>query len=125
MILLYSGIIPIIKKAAVDAVEATQPVNITFGTVISASPLKIQVTPKLVLGKGNLMLAQRVTKHTLPIAISGETQSTDGHDHNYSISINNGPKVTVDNSLKRGDVVILARVQGGSTYLVLDKAVKS
>ena len=53
---MYSGIIPIIKQAAIEAVNSTQPVAIVFGTVTSASPLKIQVTPKLSLGKGNLVL---------------------------------------------------------------------
>lgn len=53
---MYSGIIPIIKQAAIDAVNSTQPVAIVFGTVTSASPIKVQVTPKLSLGKGNLVL---------------------------------------------------------------------
>lgn len=58
---MYSGIIPIIKQAAIDAVNSTQPVAIVFGTVTSASPMKIQVTPKLTLGKGNLVLASKVS----------------------------------------------------------------
>lgn len=52
---MYSGIIPIIKQAAIDAVNSTQPVAIVFGTVTSASPIKVQVTPKLSLGKSNLV----------------------------------------------------------------------
>lgn len=53
---MYSGIIPIIKQAAIEAVNSTQPVAIVFGTVTSTSPIKVQVTPKLSLGKGNLVL---------------------------------------------------------------------
>ena len=87
---LYSGIIPIIKKAAVDAVNSTQPVQFVFGTVTSVSPTKVQVTPKLTLGAGNLVIAGR---------LSGS------------------------NSLEKGDSVILARMQGGNKYIVLDKAV--
>lgn len=101
---MYSGIIPIIKKAALDAVESTQPVNIVFGTVTSASPLKIQITPKLVLKSGNLVVAARLSKQTA-------TGSTGG--------------VTFDNSLKNGDSVILVRIQGGNKYLVLDKVVNA
>ena len=89
MISLYSGIIPIIKQAAIDAVNSTQPVQVLFGTVTSVSSLKVQVTPKLVLGKGNLVVAG-----------------------------------SIKNNLKKGDSVILLRVQGGIKYLVLDKVVE-
>ena len=57
---MYSGIIPIIKQAAIEAVNSTQPVAIIFGTVTNASPLKVQVTPKLTLGKGNLVLTATI-----------------------------------------------------------------
>jgi hypothetical protein len=116
---LYSGIIPIIKKAAIDAVDSTQPVQFVFGTVISVSPLKIQVTPKLTLGKGNLALSGTLTKHSVRVTVKGETESADDHKHDISIPVT----VTIDNSLKTGDSVILARMQGGNKYLVLDKAV--
>lgn len=116
---LYSGIIPIIKQAAVDAVNSTQPVNFLFGTVISTSPLKVQVTPKLTLGAGNLVIAGNLSKRSVKVAVSGNTGKTDNHTHSVSIPV----EVTIDNSLKKGDSVILARIQGGNQYLVLDKAV--
>lgn len=104
----YSGIIPIIKQVAIDAMNSTQPVQFVFGTVTSVSPLKIQVTPKLTLGKGNLVLAESLSKKSTTTTV-------------------NGSKVTVtfDNSLKKNDSVILARMQGGNKYLVLDKAVEA
>lgn len=40
--------VELVKKAAVEAVEAGKPVHILFGTVISASPLKIQVDQKAI-----------------------------------------------------------------------------
>lgn len=105
---LYSGIIPIIKQAAIDAVNSTQPVQFVFGTVTSVSPLKIQVTPKLTLGAGNLVVVGSLSKQSTTTTV-------------------NGSKVTVtfDNSLKKNDSVILARMQGGNKYLVLDKAVNA
>ena len=118
---MYSGIIPIIKKAALDAVEATQPVNLTFGTVTSVSPLKIQITPKLILGAGNLVIAGRLSKQSANCSDSGNTGSADGHRHSFSVSTT----VTFDNSLKKGDSVILVRIQGGNKYLVLDKVVNA
>jgi hypothetical protein len=85
----YSGIIPIIKQAAVDAVNASQPVHVTFGTVVNVSPLRVQVTPKLTLDKNALTITYRVNSYTL----------------------------------RKGDTLILLRVQGGQNYVVLDKAV--
>lgn len=116
---MYSGIIPIIKQAAVEAVDASQPVNITFGTVTSASPLKIQISPKLTLGAGNLILTQSVSKYSVKLTFSGETNSAESHTHTYNVN----KTVTIDNGLKKGDKVILARVQGGQSYLVIDKVV--
>ena len=40
--------VELVKKAAVEAVDASKPVHILFGTVISASPLKIQVDQKAI-----------------------------------------------------------------------------
>ena len=116
---LYSGIIPIIKQAAIDAMNSTQPVQFVFGTVNEIEPLEIQVTPKLILKEANLVLAGAISKKTVNITVSGNTGSTDGHRHSVSIPIT----ITYDNSLKKGDFVILARMQGGNRYLVLDKAV--
>lgn len=62
---MYSGIIPIIKQAAVDAVNASQPVHITFGTVYSVSPLKVQITPKLILDINALTLTSTVAQYSL------------------------------------------------------------
>lgn len=114
---LYSGIIPIIKQAAVDAVNSTQPVQFVFGSVISVSPLKIQVTPKLTLGAANLVIAGNLSKQSVKVTVSGTTDKADNHTHKFSVPVT----VTIDNSLKKGDSVIMARVQGGNKYLVLDK----
>ena len=116
---MYSGIIPIIKRAALDAVNSSQPVNILFGKVTSVSPIKIQVNPKLILGKGNLVIAGNLSKRSVNVSVNGNTGSADGHGHSVNIPIT----VTFDNSLKVGDSVILVRMQGGNKYLVLDKAV--
>ncbi len=179
---MYSGIIPIIKEAAVDAVNATQPVQLMFGTVISAKPLKVQVTPKLILLEGNLVLAGSLTKKEIKFNVTGNTEKIDNHTHTISVTVENGGEhqhrivastksadshshdmdvktytldanfegehrhtasgwaelngghshdvnipvtITIDNSLKKGDSVILARMQGGNKYLILDKAVNS
>ena len=50
-----------LKKAAVEAVDATKPVQVCYGKVTGTSPLKILVDQKLTLGEGQLVLTRNVT----------------------------------------------------------------
>lgn len=90
-----------LKKAAVEAVEAKKPVNVCFGAVVSAAPLKINVGQKMKLGEKQLVLSRNVTDFKVTSASSGET--------------------TVYNGLVAGDEVILIRQQGGQKFIVLDR----
>lgn len=115
-----------VKMAAVDAVEAGKPVNVVFGTVVSASPLKIQVDQKLILSAKMLILARNVTDFTVYETVNHRTEDTGGgsgdaafesHHHAYS-----GKKAfQIHNALAMGEKVILIRVQGGQKYLVIDR----
>ena len=60
-----------LKRAAVEAVEAGKPVNVYFGEVVSASPLKINVEQKIILGEKQLILSRNVTKTEYTHHISG------------------------------------------------------
>ena len=87
----WTGLIEAIKKAALDAVNATKPVAVLFGKVVSASPLKINVEQKMTLEGAQLILTRNVTDHP---TLGG---------------------------LKNGDEVILIRMQGGQQFLVIDR----
>jgi hypothetical protein len=50
----------LIKKAAVDAIKALKPSDVTFGKVLSLSPLKIQIDQKLTLDDDFIVLTQTV-----------------------------------------------------------------
>ncbi len=43
-----------------EAYEASSPVNIVFGAVVSVAPLKIKLEQKLTLEKANLILTQSI-----------------------------------------------------------------
>lgn len=47
----------IIKKAAIEAVNAANPMDYCFGKVISSNPLKISLEQKLTLGRNQLDVA--------------------------------------------------------------------
>lgn len=56
-----------IKKAAVEAVEASSPVGITYGTVVNVNPLKIKVEQKMTLTDIQLVLTRTVKDNALQI----------------------------------------------------------
>lgn len=120
-----------IKRAALDAVDASKPVQVCFGKVTSTSPLKILVEQKLPLGEGQLVLCRNVTDFATTVSIPSEygwaTQNRSGGSgdaafasHNHNIVINK-KKITVHNGLVVGDEVILIRQQGGQKYIVVDR----
>lgn len=118
-----------IKKAAVDAVNASKPVEICFGKVTSVSPLKILVEQKMTLGKEQLVLTRNVTDYKTYIT-GGNVQDYYYTGSNLSGSAPVSPshvhaigkvQITVHNGLVVGDEVILLRQQGGQKYIVVDK----
>lgn len=119
-----------IKRAALDAVKASKPVEVCFGKVTSASPLKILVEQKLPLGEGQLILTRNVTNFKTYIT-GGNVKNyyytgsdTDGGtapvvpSHVHAIG---KVQITVHNGLVVGDEVILIRQQGGQKYIVVDR----
>ena len=94
----------LIKKTAVEAVNASKPANVVFGKVISVSPLKIKVDQKLILGKAQLILSRNVTDYRLSVTLDGYARN-----------------MTVNNALKNGDEVILMQTIGGQKYIVIDR----
>ncbi|MDQ0269930.1 DUF2577 domain-containing protein [Cytobacillus purgationiresistens] len=50
----------IVKKAAIGANDATNPVNVLFGKVIKASPFEIEIHQKLTLTEEFLVVTDKV-----------------------------------------------------------------
>ena len=123
-----------VKRAAIEAVEATKPVN---------------VEQKLELGEKQLILTRNVTDFTVEISLDHKTEAALGeHTHSYSgntTSAGSGPHthgysgetaavnlnhvheykgkktITIHNALKVGDRVVLLRIQRGKKFIVLDR----
>lgn len=94
------------KTAAIEAIEASDPVAIQFGEVISIAPLKILVEQKKALTMAQLILTRNVKDYEVEMTLEEVKK-----------------KFTVHNALKLGDKVMLAKMQGGQKYIVLDKEV--
>jgi hypothetical protein len=94
----------LMKKTAVEAVNASKPANMVFGKVIDTSPLKIKIHQKLILTSAQLVLTRSVTDYRLSV--------TEDDVHKT---------VTVCNALKNGEEVILMQTAGGQKYIVIDR----
>ncbi|WP_455506572.1 DUF2577 domain-containing protein [Gemmiger formicilis] len=120
------GLTKAMKRAALDAIRASKPVEICFGKVTSASPLKILVDQKMTLGEAQLVLARNVTTFQTEVTVDWLTENRSGGSGDSSFASHNHPikgrkKITVHNGLVVGDEVILFRQQGGQKYIVVDR----
>lgn len=113
--------VKLIKRTAVEAVNASKPANMVFGTVIGTAPLKIKVDQKLILTSAQLSLSRNVTDYELDITMDHSTELTNVggelHQHTYQ----GQKKFKVHNGLKNGEEVILMQVSGGQKYIVVDR----
>lgn len=123
-------LVKVIKRAALDAVNASKLVEACFGRVTNASPLQILVDQKFTLSSAQLVLSRHVTDY--------KTVITGGNIQDYyyvgtppnasTLSVDPPHKhamgkieITVHNGLVVGDEVILLRQQGGQKYIVVDR----
>ena len=118
--------VDVVKRAAVEAVEAQKPVHLLFGEVISVSPLKIQVDQKSIYTEKMLVLPRNVTDFEVDMTVSHITLNRAGgsgdpafasHNHDYK----GRKKFKVHNALIKGDWVVLGRIQGGKRFVVFDR----
>ncbi|ULO10203.1 DUF2577 domain-containing protein [Paenibacillus sp. 19GGS1-52] len=92
----------IIKKASLGAVGSTNPVAFSYGTVTAAFPLQIQIDQRFILSGPALVLPESVMESKLEL---------------------DGREIVLRRGLDSGDRVLLVRMQGGQSYLVLDRLV--
>ncbi len=125
----------IIKRAALDAVNAGQLCDFCYGTVTSDAPLKILVEQKLELSAAQLVLCRNVTDYEIKIT-GGNTRDdyyTEFPDSEYTAGLPvqkhvhavGEAVIKVHNALKKGEKVVLLRKRGGQEYLVADRVVKA
>ena len=67
-----------VKQAAVEAVKADGPMAVSFGTVTSASPLKIQVDQKKTLTEAQLILTNNVRDFNVDMTVDHHTPTRAG-----------------------------------------------
>lgn len=138
-----SGLIDIMKRAAIDAEEAGQPCDLRTGTVKTVSPLSIQVSSQLILPESLLIVPEKLTDYTMKVTFDWNTEYVPDHTHSYSGSDSRGDShsditdpankhlhqivsnktktITIHNALQVGDKVVLIRKRGGQFFYILDR----
>lgn len=141
-----TGLIELIKIAAMEAIENGKPCDLRFGDVVSISPLKVRITSDFILPESLLVVSKHLTDYstnaniglggtsggggsgfdisviddTLYIKSAVATVSDDGVSEFETEGVDERT-LTVYNGLEVGDNVVLLRNQGGTKYLILDR----
>lgn len=110
-------LVKLIKRSAVDAVNASKPTNVMFGKVTSVKPLKIKVDQKLVLTSAQLILTRNVTDYKLSATVDFNTGTALEHSH----AVEGKQTFEIHNALTTGEEVILIQLAGGQKYVVIDR----
>lgn len=115
-----TDILNIVKQIAVNAVTSLKLTDVVYGTVISDSPLKIQVDQKLILGEDQLKLTRAVMDHEIDV-IKGKSPTGSYVQKGWEFPEEDKWRYKVKNKLEVGDKVIMIRAHGGQQYIVIDK----
>ncbi len=104
-----TDLIKLIKKVAIEAVEAGDPSDVIIGTVAKEAPLEIKIDQKLTLKSAQLTLTRNVTDYDVEYTPQGGSKTT----------------MTIHGALKKDEKVIMLMAKGGQNYIVLDRLVEN
>lgn len=138
-----------IKLIVANMINSMQPTDVFYGTVTGVEPLQITVDQKLVLPESFLVLSNMVKDHYVDLTVSFQTENdkflVPDHTHTFNDYLTDPQKTSPNQTLmttfdtthkheikhkikvlqhyglKKGEKVILLRMQGGQKYLVLDR----
>lgn len=96
-----------IQKLVMGVLNAQKLTTVAYGTVLSISPLEVQLDQMLTLKEAQLKLTRAVMDHEVEMSLDGGAKQ----------------KYKVHNGLIIGDKVTMIRVHGGQQYLIIDKEV--
>lgn len=140
----------LIKEIAVNAVNANKPTSMYYGTVLSVSPLQVQISSNLILTEEFLVVPKSLTDYELTVEIDWTSEDTNiSHTHivefndryntngdtesksivsntqisnvNHHHTLKGKKSLKIYNALKVGEKVILTQVQGGQEFIINDK----
>lgn len=105
--------INVIKQAAVQAVNSTNPVQLVEAEVVTSFPdikIRLDNNKKLVIPKELIIVPEHLTQHKKNVVINDE-------------AANRNVELTYKDELKAGDKVMAIRFQGGQQFFIIDKII--
>lgn len=115
-----SELVKAFQGLATNAMSASMPAEVCFGTVVSEAPIAVAVDQKMTVGAAQLVLARALTDHLVDLEVEWETEgASEGEAHTHEIR--KEKQVKVMGALKNGQRVLLLRMQGGQKYVVVDR----
>ena len=119
-----SGLVDVMKRASIDAMENAQMTDLRYGKVTSEKPLKVYVTNLFTIPESMLVVPEHLTDYEIEITTDGYGWVTeDEQSHKHDIK-QKKRKLKIHGALKVGDKVALLRKQGGQSYFILDRLPK-
>ncbi len=100
------GWVQLIKRAAMEAVNASKPCSYCTGIVTAENPLEIKISQSVTIDADFIDIPERMTDYNTRIVIGGITH-----------------ECVVKNCLKTGDRVLLLRKAGGQRFAIIDRVV--
>lgn len=99
-----NDLVRVIQQISTNAYNGAKPCDVLFGTVMSVSPIRINVEQRMELGAAQLILTKDVSDYQVEVTGAEGKQS-----------------ITVHNALKEGEKVILLRKSGGQQFVVVGR----
>lgn len=127
-----TDMVKVLQRAAVEAVHASKPTEVTHGKVVSTEPMQIMVDQKITLGELQLDRGETMEEYMVETELEIEeidlalTMEIDGKTVTAKVKGSGKMigKMKARRSLDVGDEVILVRQQGGQKYIMYDKVGK-
>lgn len=116
-----------LKKAATDAVNASNPVAVMFGEVTGTNPLEVLVDQRFTLPADFLLVPESLKYFEINLHHSHEYTADSGSGTSMKRTKPALPEkpIVIRRDLELGEKLLLLRVQGGQQFVVLDRVVSA
>lgn len=78
-----TGLIDIMKRSAMEAMDNAKMCDLRYGKVVSTSPLKVQITNLLTIPESMLVVPQNLTDYDVYVSLDWVTETVPNHTHQY------------------------------------------
>lgn len=100
----------VIKKINHKQISATEMADFVLGTVVSVSPLRVQVSDRITLDEDMLLFSELVLEKKINLK----------HKHNDSEEALE-TVITLQEGIKQGDTLQLIKLSAGQLFLIISK----